>query len=122
MHTTLSTRSLSLAFALGAYGGAVLALSDLLLTPGKYILLPYALVVLGLTFTTRAERLTRFSERFELVLLAFMLASLVLYVSVAIRAHTAVTWGHTWRLAFLMIVGVVISVPAAVLARAPLER
>jgi len=122
MHTTLSARSLSTALALGAFGGAVLALSDVFLTPGKGILVPYALVVLGLTVAILAERLTQFSERFVMTLLAFMLASLVLYVTVMIRADNAITWGHVWRLAFLLIVGVGVSLPAAVLARAPEER
>jgi hypothetical protein len=122
MLTRLSARSLSTALALGAFGGAVLALSELFLTSGKYILIPYALVVLGITLAVRAERLTQFSERFRVTLLAFMLASLVLYVTVTIRADSAVTWGHTWRLAFLLLVGVAVSLPAAVLARAPQEH
>jgi uncharacterized membrane protein len=119
MLTTLSARSLSTAFALGAYGGAVLALSDALLTPGKGIVVTYALVVLGLILAIRAERLTQFSERFVTTLLAFMLASLVLYVTVMIRADAAITFGHISRLAFLLMVGVAVSLPAAVLSRAP---
>jgi membrane-bound acyltransferase YfiQ involved in biofilm formation len=117
----LSARSLSLACALGAYGGAVLSLSSLFLTPGKYVLIPYAAVVMGLTLAIRAERMTQFAERYLVALLAFMIASLTLYVTVSFQAHTAVTWGHTWRIAFLLLVGLGISLPAAVLGR-PLER
>ena len=122
MLTTLSARSLSTTLALGAFGGAVLALSHMFLTPGSGILVTYALVVLGLTLVIRAERLSRFSERFEMNLLAFMLASLVLYVTVMVRADQAITFGHIWRLAFLLVVGATVSLPAAVLSRAPQRR
>ena len=122
MHTTLSGRSLSTVLALGAFGGAVLALSDVFLTPGKWILVPYALVVVGLTVAIRGERLPHFSERFVTTWLAFMLASLVLYVTVMVRADNAITFGHIWRLAFLLIVGVAVSLPAAVLSRGPQQQ
>jgi hypothetical protein len=114
-------RSLSVAFALGAYGGAVLALSDVFFTPGKYILFPYALVVLGLTIAIRAERLSVFAERFLVALIAFVTASLVLYVTVVLRTsatETTVLW-RALPITFLLIVGVGISVPAAVLAGVP---
>ena len=107
---------------MGAFGGAVLALSDLFFTPGKGILVPYALFVLGLTIGVRAERLAQFSERFVTTLTAFMLASLVLYVTVMIRADFGIAAsGHIWRLAFLLLVGVGVSLPAAVIALAPQE-
>jgi hypothetical protein len=64
----------------------------------------------------------QFSERFATSLLAFMLGSLVLYVTVMIRADKAITWGHVRRLAFLLIVGVGVSLSAAILARPPQER
>ena len=117
--TTLSARSLSLGLALGAFGGAVLALSHVYFTPGKYVLIPYAVVELGLVVGIRAERLTRFSERFVTALLAFMLATLVLYVTVVIQADASLGWGHAWRLALLAIIGTGVSLPTAVMARAP---
>ena len=122
MISRLSARSLSLALALGVYGGAVLALSHVFLTPGKYILIPYAAVVLGITMAIRAERMTEFADRYQVALIGFATASLTLYVTVAVRAQTTVTWGHTWRIALLLLVGLCISLPAAVLGRAPQER
>jgi len=122
MQTTLSARSLSTAIALGAYGGAVLALSDVFLTPGKGILIPYALVVIGIMLTIRAERLTRFSERFAVTLIAFMLSSLALFVTSMIRADNTITWRHIGVVAFLLILSVGISLPAAVLTRAPRQQ
>ena len=121
MLRVLSMRSLSVAFALGAYGGAVLALSDVFFTPGKYILFPYALVVLGLTIAIRAERLSAFAERFLVALIAFVTASLALYITIVMRepATPPTMWWRALPIVFVLIVGVGISLPAAVLSGAP---
>lgn len=111
----MTRRSLSLALALGALGGATLVLSALFLTPGKYLLLPYALVVLGSIFAIRAEGMAAFSERFFTGLLAFTLSSLVLYVSLALSPAVARIGilGHAWRFGLLVGTGALISLATA---------
>lgn len=111
----MTRRSLSLALALGALGGATLVLSALFLTPGKYLLLPYALVVLGSIFAIRAEGMAAFSERFFTGLLAFVLSSLALYVSLALSPTVARVGflGHAWRFGLLVGIGALISLATA---------
>jgi hypothetical protein len=119
----VSGRGLSFALALGAFGGAVLVLSLLWFVGrrGSAILLPYAAVVLGMTVAIRAERFSHFAERFLVGLLAFMIASIALYVAVVVRLPSSgiPVWAHAWRLAFLVGLGVAINLPAARLAAPP---
>lgn len=114
----MTRRSLSLAVALGVLGGATLVLSALYFTTGKYLLLPYALVVLGSLVAIRAEGMAAFSERFLTGLLAFVLSSLALYVSVALSpavGHVGLL-GHAWRLGLLVVIGAVVSLATATVA------
>ncbi|MBZ0088883.1 MAG: hypothetical protein K8H90_00745 [Thermoanaerobaculia bacterium] len=120
----MTHRSLSLALALGALGGATLVLCYIFLTPGKYLLIPYALVVLGSLLAIRAERMKSFSERFATGLLAFVLSSLALYVSVSVSpgaSHLGL-FGHAWRLALLVGLGALISLATARVAAPPAHR
>jgi hypothetical protein len=111
----MSRRSLSLAVSLGVFGGAVLVLSYVFFTPGKYLLIPYAAVVIAATVMIRAERVVAFPERFVIGLSSFMMASLALYVAVSFSPHTASLGvpGHSWRIAFLLVVGIAVNLPAA---------
>ena len=121
MFRTLSGRGLSLALALGAFGGAVLVYAYAVRWGGPALILPYAAVVLGTTVAIRAERFSHFAERFLVGLLAFMLASLAVYVAVIVQLRVSgiPVWHHAWRLAFLFGVGVAINLPAAKLAAPP---
>lgn len=120
----MTRRSLSLALALGALGGAMLVLCDMFLTPGKYLLIPYALVALGSLLAIRAERLASFSERFATGFLTFVLASLPLYVSVALSPAVAPLGllGHAWRFGLLVGLGAAISLASARVAAPPAHR
>lgn len=105
--------------ALGFLGAALLTLSYFFLTPGKFILVPFALVVVGIVVAVRAERVEPFRTRFAVCLGAFALASLALYVAVALAvANEAVTFsGHLARIAALLLVGAGVSLATARLAR-----
>ena len=111
----MTGRSLSLVLALGILGGAVLVLSAMFFTPGKYILIPYAAVVLGSLLAVRAERMPSFGARFGTGLLAFLLSSLALYLKVASSpdASQLGVGAHGLRLMFLVGLGVPISLATA---------
>ena len=117
----MTRRSLSLAVALGALGGAALVLSAMFFTPGKYLLIPYAAVVLGTLFAVRAERVPSFAARFMTGLLAFVISSFALYAALAISPATARlgVGGHAWRLAFIVGAGALINLATARLAHSP---
>ena len=113
--------SLTLALSLGVLGGAVVVLSFLFLTPGKYLLIPYATVVMTTTAIIRAERIASFSRRLIVGLSAFIIASIALYVAVGVSANVAPLSisGHAWRLGFLLAVGVAVNLAAARIAQPP---
>ncbi len=119
----MTRRSLSLAVALGALGGSVLVLSAMFFTPGKFILVPYAAVVLGTLVAIRAERIHSFAGRFATGLLAFGISSVALYVAVA--SSTAASplgiAGHAWRLVFIVGIGALINLATARLAHPPVS-
>jgi hypothetical protein len=116
----MTRRSLSLAVALGVLGGAVLVLSAIFFTPGKFILVPYAAVVLGTLVAIRAERIQSFAGRFATGLLAFSISSIALYVAVASSAATSPLGvaAHAGRLAFVVGIGALINLATARLAHA----
>jgi len=116
----LSARNISLALPLGVFGAAVLVLSFVFFTPGKYLLIPYAGVVLGTTAVIRAEHIRDFGDRFAIGFLSFIIASMSLYVAVAWSAGASKVppLGHAWRIAFLLGVGAAINLPAARIAKA----
>jgi len=120
----MTRRSLSLALALGALGGATLVLSALFLTPGKYLLVPYALVVLGSLVAIRAEGMAGFPERFFTALLSFVLSSLALYVAVSLSPAVGQVGflGHAWRIGLLVGIGALVSLATARVAAPPTHR
>jgi len=97
----------------------MLVLSYFFLTPGKYILLPFAVVVLGIIAAVRAEHVGPFWVRFGVCLGSFAAASLALYLSVALTLRNdAVTLiGHLARFAALLAMGALVSLAAARLSR-----
>jgi len=90
-------------------------------TPGKYILVPYAAVVLGTMVAVRAERLRAFPERFATGLLSFVLASVAFYVAVLFSPGVSSVgfFGNAWRLGLVVGVGAFLSLATAVVARPP---
>ena len=96
----MNRRSLSLALALGLLGGLVLALSHTFFTPGKYILLPWAAVVLGTVVAIRADGIVPMSQRFTVGFVAFAISSMALYVAVLFSpgVRSVGLLGHAWRL------------------------
>jgi len=126
----MTRRSLSLAVALGLLGGATLVLSAMFFTPGKYLLIPYAFVVLASLVAIRAEGMAAYSERFFTGLLAFVLASIPVYVATALSPSVAQVgfFGHAWRFGLLVGIGALVNLatarvaaPAAHRAGAPVQ-
>lgn len=122
----MTWRSLSLAVALGVLGGATLVLSARFFTTGTYLLIPYALVVLGSLVAIRAEGIVKFSERFLTGLLAFVLSSLAPYVSVTVTLSPTVAQigflGHASRVGLLVGIGALVSLATARVAAPPVRR
>jgi len=118
----MTRRALSLAVALGALGGAALVLSAMFITgPGKSILLTWAAVVVGTTVAIRAERLSSFSTRFAVGLVAFVISSLALYVALVLSPQTAHLGfgGHAWRVGFIVALGALFNLATASIAGPP---
>jgi hypothetical protein len=118
MTTSRFIQNASLAAALGVFGGTILVLSHVFFTPGKYLLIPYSLVVIATTVVVRAEHIAAFRDRFAVGFGSFAIASLALYVAVSVSpasGHVPLL-GHAWRLGLLAAIGVAINLPAARLA------
>jgi len=118
MTTSRSIQNVSLLAALGVFGGTILVLCHVFFTPGKYLLIPYSLVVMATTVVVRAEQIAAFRDRFAVSFGSFMIASLALYIAVAASpasAHVSLL-GHAWRLGLLAAIGVAVNLPAARLA------
>lgn len=105
----------SLALSLGVCGGAALVLSHAFFTPGKYVLLPYAALVLAIAVVVRAERMESYARRFAVGLGAFVIASLAHYAAVALSPMTSSlsVGGHASRLSLLLAIGVAVNLPVA---------
>ena len=119
-------RVLSLAAALGVLGAAVLVLSHMFFAPGKFILIPYAAVILGSLLAIRAERLPSFWHRFMVGFIAFMLSSVALSVAVlssrgASDLGVLGVAGVAWRIAFMTLVGAAINIVTARLSSSPVN-
>ena len=115
----MNRRSLSLALALGLLGGLVLALSHSFFTPGKFILLPWAAVVLGTVVAIRVDGIVPTSQRFAVGFVAFAISSMALYVAVLSSSgvHSVGLLGHAWRLGALFAVGALLNLVTVPLSR-----
>ncbi|HEX6086500.1 MAG TPA: hypothetical protein VF266_18370 [Thermoanaerobaculia bacterium] len=114
MHAATFQRSASLAAALGVLGGATLVLSAAFFSPGKYILLPYALFVVATGVVLKSCRVTQYSARFAIGLASFLIASTALYVFISMSVSTTIPWhGHLWRFLFLLGLGAAIHAAVA---------
>ena len=116
-----SKQPLPLALALGALGGAALIVTMMLSTRGPLIFVPYAALVLGSLVAVRLAGWPEFSRRFAAAFGAFMVATLVLYVSIGWFLGGASVFeisvlGHAWRIGFMALIGGVLSGAVAYLA------
>ena len=109
------------AIVLGALGGVALILTSAYSTRGPLIYVPYAALLAALA--ALVVRQPHFSARFAAILAGFMTASLVLYVYIGAfggsPASSVSLFGHTWRLAFLLSVGAVLSLAISYIAGGP---
>ncbi len=82
---------------------------------------PYAGVVIGTLLAIRAEGLPRFRHRFAAGFVAFMLASVALYVQVLVTLPESSLGllGHAWRLGFMALVGAAVNLAVARLSYSP---
>lgn len=116
-----SKQPLPLALALGALGGGALVMTAWLTTNGPLIFVPYAALVLGSLVAVRLTGWPEFSRRFAAAFGAFMVATLVLYVSIGwflggASVFEISAWGHAWRLGMMALIGGVLSGAVAYLA------
>jgi len=113
-----------LALALGVLAGATLVLSSMVFATGKFLLIPYALVVLGSLVAIRAQGSAAFSERSFTGLLAFVLSSLALFVSLPLSPTVGEIGfpGHAWRIVLLVGVGGLINLATARVASVRSKR
>lgn len=113
----LNRRIVTFALALGLLGGAALILSQSFITPGKYLLVTYAVVVIGSLVALRTEGIEPFGGRFVAAFLAFAVYGGLHYVFVSMTASGEVgALGHLWRVGILGGVGVAVSLASARLA------
>lgn len=107
-------RSASLAAALGVLGGATLVLSAAFFASGKHILLPYALFVVATGVVLKSCRVEEYSTRFFIGVTSFLVASMALYVYIAMNVSTSIPWhGHLWRIAVVLGIGAAIHAAVA---------
>jgi hypothetical protein len=107
--------------ALGALGGALLVLGNLLVGSGKYVVALYFLLVLGVIVSARAERIAAFRARFAVVVGALAISSLALYLSIVLRQESGAISlpGHAWRFGVLSLITLAIALPATRVAAPP---
>jgi hypothetical protein len=119
--TIIRQSSLSLALTLGTLGGTGLVFTAMFFAKGKYILIPYALLVIGTAVALRTARVRNFAARFVAGLGGFMLASVALYLYTFLVDVPRITGhlppisllGHLWRLVFLLLVGAALNLAVA---------
>jgi hypothetical protein len=96
-----------LVLSLGILGAVLLVLCAAFLTPGKYILVPYIVLMLSAAAVIRGAKIPSFRDRFFVGFGSFMLASLALYFAIAIMIGSFQTidlLGHLWRIGLLALV------------------
>lgn len=120
----------TLTIALGVLAAVVMVGSERWFTSGSHILIPYAMIVVGIGVVLRSTRVMSYRERFRIALGAFMFASIALYLYVVlieiprIEHHSVPLglFGHAWRLGVLLAIGAVFSAPIAVVSAVPSGR
>lgn len=104
----------------GTLGGASLISVPFLTTRGPAIFIPYAILVVGYFLLIKRTATLTFAQRFKAGLASFMLASLMLYFYIILIANPNALvriplFGHFWRLAFMLGIGIVINAALAFL-------
>lgn len=106
-------RPLFFTLALGVIGGVALITIAFLSRRGPMIFLPYTAIVLAGAIYLRLERVRPFTRRLVLSAGSFMIATLILYVFIAVfQARTGPNisiLGHAWRLGLMLVIGGVLA-------------
>jgi FtsH-binding integral membrane protein len=85
----MKSRPLWVAVILGAITGGVLVAIEALVQRKAFMLVPYAVLMVGTLIYLRRARGSTFARRFGFALVAFMTATMILYTYVITRANTA---------------------------------
>jgi len=113
-------KPIPVALALGILGGAALIVTTELTNTGQAIYIPYAILVTAIFATLRSINWSELSKRFATSFLAFMVATIILYlfiITVAAGTIFEITiWGHVWRIGFMATIGGLLSFAVAYLA------
>jgi hypothetical protein len=110
-------RPIAFSLSLGVLCGGAMVTTAWNTTHGPFILLPYAALVVIAAVYLRLEGVQRFVHRFAITLGAFMSATVLFYLFIAIFiAKTLLiipVAGHAWRLGLMLLVGAVLSAAVA---------
>jgi len=113
-------KPIPLTLILGILGGIGLILPIMLTTNGPAIFISYALLVIVTFAALRIGNLSSLGQRFSTAFLAFMLATIILYVFIGSVEAGSITkisvFGHAWRLGLMAVIGGSLSLNVAVLA------
>jgi len=112
-----TSRPIAFVASLGVLGGAALIATVSLSRRGPMIYIPYAAIILVAAFYLRSEHVQAFGTRFAMVLGAFMLATVIIYLFVGLYTAKSLfvisLAGHAWRLAFMFAIGALLSAAVA---------
>lgn len=113
-------KPIPVAFALGVLGGAALIITTIVTSKGLAIFIPYTALIIATFAALRAVKWSSFFKRFNSSFLAFMIATISLYLFIGIfDAGTILeisAWGHIWRLGLMAAIGGLLSFAVAYLA------
>lgn len=112
-------KPIPVALALGVLGGAALIITTIITSKGSAIFIPYTALLIATFISLRAVNWSSFSKRFISALLAFMVATISLYLFIGFfDAGTILeipAWGHIWRFGLLTAIGGLLSFAVAYL-------
>jgi len=115
-----SLKPIPVALALGILGGAALIVTTILTSKGPAIFIPYTALLIATFASLRAVNWPSFPKRFTSALLAFMVATISLYLFIGLfDAGTLLeipAWGHFWRIGLMTAIGGLLSFAIAYLA------
>ena len=118
--TECTKKPIPVAFALGILGGAALISTSELTNTGPAIYIRYAILMLAIFATLRSINWPELSKCFTTSFLAFMVATVVLYLYIGIFDTGTILeislWGHLWRLGLMAAIGGLLSFALAYLS------
>jgi len=113
-------KPIPIAVSLGVLGGAALIVTSIVTSKGPAIFIPYSALIIATFAALRAVKWSAFSKRFTSSFLAFIVATISLYLFIGIfDAGTILeisVWGHIWRLGLMGAIGGLLSFAVAYLA------